>query len=275
MKSKSNDLVSVVIPTLNNEQTIYNCLESIQNQTFDNVELIVVDSLSTDRTAEIAKQFTKNVIIKESGTSAARNIGIHSSKGKFILSIDSDMILEPDVIKECISKIKDYDALIIPEKSIGVGFWSRCKAFERSFYADEPLVESPRFFRRDALEKIGFYDAALLFGEDRDITNKLLERNMRIGRIDSVIKHDEGRITLLKLWRKNKKYGFTFLNYKSKYPSLASKQMGLGRISTFLRSWKRLLMHPLLAFGMIFMLGVQYLAFNYGITCYKVRGKYE
>jgi glycosyltransferase involved in cell wall biosynthesis len=275
LKSKSNKLVSVIVPTLNNERTIYNCLDSIRSQSFDTIEPIIVDSHSTDQTVEIAKRFSKNVIIKESGTSSARNIGIRSSKGKFILSVDSDMVLGPDIVKECIAKIKDYDALIIPEESIGAGFWSRCKAFERSFYADEPLVESPRFFRRSALEQIGFYDDNLLFGEDRDITNKLLEKNMRIGRIDSLITHDEGRITLLKLWRKNKKYGFSFLKYKSKYPALASKQIGLARIFTFLRGWRKLLMHPLLTFGMIFALGIQYLAFSYGIDCYKVRGKHE
>jgi len=264
LKSKNKDLVSVIVPTLNNARTIYNCLDSIKKQILDNSELIVVDSFSTDRTAEIAKQFTKNIIIKESGASSARNIGTRQSKGKFILSIDSDMILEPDVVKECISKIKDYDALIIPEESIGTGFWSRCKSFERSFYSNEPLVESPRFFRRDSLEKIGFYDDTLLFGEDRDITNKLLEKNMLIGRISSMIKHDEGRITLPKLWGKNKKYGFTFPKYKSKYPALASKQVGFGRVFIFSRNWKKLLMHPLLSFGLIIMKFVEYLAFSLG-----------
>ena len=275
MKSKSNHLVSVVVPTLNNERVIHNCLESIKNQTYDNIELIIVDSNSTDRTAEIAKQFTKNIIVKESGASAARNIGINNSKGEFILSIDSDMVLGPDVVKECISKIKNYDALIIPEESVGSGFWSMCKSFERSFYFDEPLVESPRFFRRDSLEKIGFYDDNLFFGEDRDITNRILANNMGIGRIDSVINHDEGRLTLSKMWSKNKKYGLTFLKYKSKYPALASKQVGLGRIFTFLRGWKKLLKHPLLTLGMAFLLGIQYLAFRYGIICFKARGKYE
>jgi arabinofuranan 3-O-arabinosyltransferase len=208
------------------------------------------------------------------GTSAARNLGISHSNRKFILSVDSDMVLGQDVVRECISKITDYDALIIPEESIGVGFWSRCKAFERSFYVDEPLVESPRFFRKDSLEKIGFYDENLFFGEDRDMTNKLLGKNMRVGRIDSVINHDEGRLTLSKLWSKNKKYGCSFPKYKSKYPSLASKQVGSGRIFTFLRGWKKLLMHPLLVLGMAFLLGIQYTAFNYGIN-YKARGKRE
>ena len=57
-----NPLVSVIIPTYKSSRTLEKCLESIKNQTYKNIEIIVVDNNSTDNTKEIAKKFTQKVI---------------------------------------------------------------------------------------------------------------------------------------------------------------------------------------------------------------------
>jgi len=258
------NLVSVIIPTYNNERTITNCLISIKNQVYKEIELIVIDNNSDDKTQEIAKKFADKLIIRSTTPSEARNIGILNSKGDCILSIDSDMILEQTVIEECVSKINDYDALVIPEKSIGENFWADCKAFERSFYIGNPLVESPRFFRKTALKQVGYFDPTILFGEDMDTRNKLEAGNFRINRINSIIKHDEGKLSFKKIWFKYKHYGYTALDYSKKYPGKSKKQLGYFRIIQFLKRWKELLKHPILTTGFILLKSVECLAFQYG-----------
>ena len=57
-----NPLVSVIIPTYNSSRTLEKCLESIKNQTYKNIEIIVVDNNSTDNTKEIAKKFADKAI---------------------------------------------------------------------------------------------------------------------------------------------------------------------------------------------------------------------
>ncbi|AEF97132.1 glycosyltransferase family 2 protein [Methanotorris igneus] len=58
-----DNLVSVIIPTYNSEKTIGICLESIKNQTYKNIEIIVVDKFSNDNTVEIAKKYTDKVFV--------------------------------------------------------------------------------------------------------------------------------------------------------------------------------------------------------------------
>jgi glycosyltransferase involved in cell wall biosynthesis len=81
-----NDLISVVILTYNREKTVLRCLESVLNQTYRNIEVIVVDDGSDDNTESIVKSINDDRIvylkIKKSGAQAARNKGIEISTGK-------------------------------------------------------------------------------------------------------------------------------------------------------------------------------------------------
>lgn len=90
-----DDLISVVIPTYNRAKTLPRAINSVLNQTYKNLELIIVDDASTDGTEEIIKEFKdsrirfiKNEVNK--GGSAARNIGINEAKGEFVAFQDSD-----------------------------------------------------------------------------------------------------------------------------------------------------------------------------------------
>lgn len=74
-------LVSVIVPTYNSEKFIGACLESIKNQMYTNIELIVVDNNSTDKTKEIAWRYTDKVFNKGPERSAQRNFGAKNSIG--------------------------------------------------------------------------------------------------------------------------------------------------------------------------------------------------
>ncbi len=89
---KKEPLVSVVIPVYNREKHIKKCLELITNQTYKNLEIIVVNDGSTDSSMEIAKQYPVKIIEhpKNRGLSAARNTGIDNAAGKYIHFMDDD-----------------------------------------------------------------------------------------------------------------------------------------------------------------------------------------
>src|SRR3972149_12153043 len=121
MKLQNMDsLVSVIVPTKNSEKFIGECLASIKNQTYRNIEIIVVDNNSTDRTKDIAKKFTDGVYNKGPERSAQRNFGVSRAKGECVLIIDSDMQLNKKVVEECVEKLKNNAGLagvVIPEES--------------------------------------------------------------------------------------------------------------------------------------------------------------
>lgn len=101
-------LCSIIIPTYNSERTIDICLKSIRKQTYPNIEVIVVDNYSTDRTREIAENYGGKVILCRAGRSKAKNIGLNLAGGEFVLFVDSDMEL-PGVVKECLETIKNSE----------------------------------------------------------------------------------------------------------------------------------------------------------------------
>ena len=91
-----NDLVSIIVPVYNVYEYLDECLKSLINQTYKNIEIIVINDGSTDKSLSICEKYTKKdkriklINQKNSGLSYTRNIGIKNSKGKYISFIDSD-----------------------------------------------------------------------------------------------------------------------------------------------------------------------------------------
>lgn len=109
-------LVSVVLPTYNAAKFLSSAIESILNQTYKNVELIVVDDGSTDSTMDILKKYTgriKCLYQNNSGPNAARNTGILAAKGKLIAYQDADDVSLPTRIEEQVKFLLNN-----PEKSM-------------------------------------------------------------------------------------------------------------------------------------------------------------
>ena len=112
-------LISVIIPAHNVEKYIENCLISVFDQTYKNIEVILIDDFSTDKTVKIAKSFQKNHsnlkiisvknygLKKKSGISMARNLGIKFAKGKFIALLDADDLWSKDKLDLQVKLIKN------------------------------------------------------------------------------------------------------------------------------------------------------------------------
>lgn len=109
----NNPLISVIIPVYNVEAHLRKCLDSIINQTYKNLEIIIINDGSTDNSPFICSEFAKmdNRIIYKSrenrGVSATRNEGIELARGEYFSFIDSDDYLEPDTYEYLIGIIKE------------------------------------------------------------------------------------------------------------------------------------------------------------------------
>jgi glycosyltransferase involved in cell wall biosynthesis len=258
--SKTQPLVSVIIPTKNSARTLDKCLKSIQDQTYPNIEIILVDNNSTDQTKEIARKFTDKVYNKGPERSAQRNYGVKKSKGEYVLVHDSDIYFHPDSVQECVDLALDQqaDAVILPEKSIGEGYWTKVKAFERSFYEGNDVIEAVRFFSKEAYNELGGYDEDMYAGEDWDLTIRFRKNNYKIMRAKNNISHDEGRLNLFGSSEKKKYYAENlFKYYVKKNPNEFKEQMKFLNRFPVNKIMTKGIRHPILFTSMIVMKGLE------------------
>jgi glycosyltransferase involved in cell wall biosynthesis len=193
---RNDQLVSVIVTTKNEKNNIENCLTSIKNQTWEFIELIVIDNYSIDNTVEISKNYTEKVYTLGPERSAQRNYGmIKKSTGNYLMYVDADMILSPRLIEACIFEIKkqNFDALHIHEKILGLNIFSRARNFERSFYSGT-VIDGARFFTKDIFLKSNGFDEAIFkagSGEDWDLDKSIRKIGGRIGLLPEVTKLSE------------------------------------------------------------------------------------
>lgn len=226
--------VSVVIPTRNAERTIEACLQSVRDQTHDDVEVVVVDNWSTDDTAMIATRLATIVHTAGPERSAQRNRGAELATGDVVLFVDADMVLEPTVVADVAAAMEadtELGALVISERSFGEGFLAACRALEKELYVGDSDVEAPRAFRRDVFWAIGGWDESLTAAEDWDLADRARDHHVATGRVHSWIWHDEGRIHLRQQYRKKRYYGRWVAEYMRRRPEAARHLARTGTLS--------------------------------------------
>ena len=116
--------VSVIVPVYNVEKYLKRCLDSIINQTYKNIEIILVNDGSKDNSRDICEEYEKNfdniVLINQEngGLSAARNTGLKYVKGEAVTFVDSDDWLELDAIEYYVDSMKKYDVDMVVTNNI-------------------------------------------------------------------------------------------------------------------------------------------------------------
>ena len=183
---EQNPLVSVVIPTYNRANLLKRAIQSVINQTYKNLEIIIVDDGSTDRTKDIVKTFSDSRIQyirhpENRGTSAARNTGIKNSKGNFIALLDHDDEYLPERIEKGIKVFKGA-----PENlgMVWSNYWKVNKekkekkiAFLKYHLEDAKKwifpMPSTWVIRKKVFKKNGFFDEELGPAEDTDFAIRL------------------------------------------------------------------------------------------------------
>lgn len=270
-----NPLVSIIVTTKNEQKNIKVCLKSIQLQTYSNIEMIVVDNNSTDNTKKIAQVYTSQVYNKGPERSAQRNYGmINKAEGEYVMFVDADMILEPNLISECVEQIKPIGviAIHIPEVVMGEKFFSKVRRFERSFY-DGTVIDGARLFQKDMFVKVGGFDLTMSGPEDWDIDKKIKQTGEKIHLLTgSYINHNEGEFNLKDYLDKKSYYTNSFDAYVKKWgkdDKDIKKQLGFYYrfIGVFIEDgkWKKLIRHPILTVGMYYLrfcIGIRYLRRN-------------
>jgi glycosyltransferase involved in cell wall biosynthesis len=259
-------LVSVVVPTFNSEGVLERCLASVRGQTYPNIEVIVVDNYSKDKTREIAKKFADLVLLRGRERSAQVNFGVRHAGGKYVYRVDSDFVLEPTVVEEAVRKceVEGFDAVCIHNTSdASVSFWARVRKLERDCYADDELNVAARFFRKEVFEKMGGFNERLVAAEDYDFHNRLLGSGYKIGKIKAREIHVGEPKSLWEIAKKHYYYGKTVKRFLDVNPERGIKQIGFIR-PAFIRNWKNFATHPLLAIGFFIYQIVRYSAAGLG-----------
>jgi glycosyltransferase involved in cell wall biosynthesis len=222
------ELVSVVVPTRDSVRTIAACLASVRAQTWPAVELIVVDNGSSDGTGAVAERLADLVIRAGPERSGQRNAGIARATGAWVLWVDADMELAPEVVQRSVEVARKTSAtaVFVPEVTVGPGYWTRCRALERRCYAGEPLIEAPRLVRTAYLRRVGGFDERVTGAEDAALRHRMLADGVGLAWADAGILHDEGRLSLRAVLRKRFYYGRTIPAYRRANPGAVRGQAG-------------------------------------------------
>src|SRR6266567_1598284 len=257
-------------------RTLESCLRSIRDQRNASIELIVVDNHSNDGTWEIAERLADQAIRGGPERSAQRNLGTAAARGEFVLWIDSDMVLPPDLLERSlgVTQREEAEGVFIPEITVGEGFWTRCRALERRCYLGERMIESPRLVRRDYLVRTGGFVGWLSGTEDAELRMRMLEDGARLARTDAHIVHDEGRLTLGGVVAKRFYYGLGLSRYRRAHPGAMSTQAG-ATVRAFVRSRNLLTKEPALACGIAVMRLGEAAAYFAGLAVGAMRDRRE
>src|SRR3989344_4916357 len=255
-------LVSVIIPAWNSAAYIVACLQSLKKQTYKNMEVIVVDNNSSDDTVKLAKDYTDKVYRRGPERSAQVNYGAQIAKGKYLYRVDSDFVLEPDVIAQCVEKCEkeNFDGIAVHNTSAeGLGFWAEVRKYERNSYIDDNLIVAVRFFTKKAFEKIHGFDETLYGPEDYDFHNRFIDAGFKWGRIMAKELHLGEPTSLLDLWKKHYFYGQQMVSYFKKHPKTALEQFNPVRVSYF-KHIDSIIGHPSILVGLMIMTLVKFTA---------------
>lgn len=182
--------VSIIVPVYNAYNSIDRCIKSIINQTYKNIELILINDGSTDKSIDKLKKYEKKykfikVIDKENeGVAKTRNLGIKKSTGKYIMFIDNDDYVDNDYVETLVKEIEseNYDVVFSGYKrENNNGKIFQKKKLKKSKWAPYTL-QAPwaKIYKLDYLKKNNIKFFPYKIGEDVYFTMKLISLNPKI-----------------------------------------------------------------------------------------------
>lgn len=181
-------LVSVIVPVYNVEDYVLKCLKSLTGQSYDSIEIIVVDDGSTDKSGEICDEFACNdkrvkaFHKKNGGLSSARNYGIKKAKGEFICLVDSDDYVRKDFVEKMVGVSSDADIVVcgyndeIPEAKELTGEEATVRLLTRQDNME--IIAWNKIYRRELFKEISYPEGKNY--EDNLTTYKLLSKAKKV-----------------------------------------------------------------------------------------------
>jgi glycosyltransferase involved in cell wall biosynthesis len=200
---KDKTLVSIIVPVYNAELYLEECINSILEQTYKNLEIILIDDGSTDNSFEIMKQYSENdsrvqsLSISNSGPGKCRNVGLDIFSGDFVMFVDSDDMLYNDMVEILIKKVNTASDIAMCKfskdiKTFGTGDKSLVNQTE-SFIDSVKQMNSPGFasagpysklYGKNIFSKLRFPDIPMY--EDSAISLQILSNAKEVVFIDYV-----------------------------------------------------------------------------------------
>lgn len=192
---KMKNAVSVVIPCFNNENTILETIDSVMNQTYSNIEIIVVNDGSTDKSLELLKNIPNNkikVLTQENqGPSPTRNKGAKLAKGDYLLFVDGDDKIAPTYIEECVN-ILDEDPsinIVYTKARFFEALDSEWKLpeFELSSFLTNNCIYISAMIRRNVFFDVGCFDENLRYTEDWELWIHIIKKYGGVHRVKKTL----------------------------------------------------------------------------------------
>lgn len=192
-------VVSVIIPCFNSGEFIAKAVESALEQTCKDLEVIIVDDGSTEKqTVDVLNnsRWERTRILRQEnkGPAAARNIGIRTAKGEFILPLDADDYIDPTYVEKALAVMRSHPGVgIVYCKAMRFGIengpWE-LPPYSLDRMVFDNIIFCTALYRKSDWEKVGGYTETLRHGvEDYEFWIKLLSKDIEVHQIDEYLFH--------------------------------------------------------------------------------------
>lgn len=179
------ELISIIVPIYNSEKYIKRCIDSIINQSYRNIEIILIDDGSTDNSRNICEKYSnidsriKVISKKNGGVSSARNEGITNAKGEYIMFVDADDWIEKEAIETLYNALKEHNVDIVRGNFFCNNDKGNFKIEKQNKYKNIKIQENDKSLKVDIINdlllgKIKAYVWLLLIKKDLLINKKIL-----------------------------------------------------------------------------------------------------
>ena len=302
MLTTNKIIVSVIIPCRNEEKFIDRCLDSIIANDYpkEDLEVLVVDGMSEDRTREIVRKYADNyswiklVDNPKKIVPTAMNIGIENAQGDIIMRMDAHNVYSKDYISKCAYYLNEYDAdnvggvwITLPGDNtlmaesialalshpFGVG-----NAHYRTGAKKLKYVDTVPFgcFRKEIFKEIGLFDEDMLRNEDDEFNTRLIKNGYKILLMPDVVSYYYARDSLAKLWKMCFQYGYfkplvveksgTILTWRQLIPALFLGSLILsGILPFFFKPFLIIFLCILIGYSLVNMFFSSSIAFKKGL----------
>lgn len=201
---KQNNLISIIVPIYNTASYLEKCLKSIMDQTYSNIEIILVNNITCTETGIICNKCAsidnriRIINVPNISVGASRNIGIENANGKYIGFVDSDDYIEKDMYEVLLTNLINYDADIsaiefcyeTEGKILEKEFTNKVEIYEQVQAIQEVLKDKKiqnfvwnKLFRREIWDNIRFNEERVF--EDIDVMYRIFQKIDKFVRIDT------------------------------------------------------------------------------------------
>ncbi len=279
-------LVSIVMPAYNEEAVIEDALSGLLNLNYNNIEIIVVDDGSTDRTESIARAFAKSHSNKEirvytqsnTGKASALNTGIFHACGDFLLCVDADSRLNPQALENAMHHFEDPSVGAVGgfvavrntnriiakfqqlEYLLSLNFTRKAL----SFFGAVTIIPGPiGLFRAEAMHSVrGYREVKNVFAEDADLTIRLITNGWRIKGENTMISATEVPVDIFSVLRQRYRWKRgVFQAFFDNFSNLVARRKMRSTIIALYLALEALLL-PVLNFGLTLLLLAHFIVYG-------------